>query len=96
MKILFTLIFSLTMTLTQAQVLAGEYYLQNVMETGSGFKLNADSTFQFFFSQGALDRMAEGTWTSDGDSVIMQTRKRPLHDYALRSSKKTRRKCGST
>jgi hypothetical protein len=27
----------------------GEYYLRGVMETACGFKLNEDSTFQFFF-----------------------------------------------
>ena len=29
--------------------LAGEYYLQGVMEIASGFKLNADSSFEFYF-----------------------------------------------
>jgi hypothetical protein len=90
MNKMLTLLFSLTMNLSQAQAIPGEYYLQNVMETGSGFRLNADSSFQFFFSYGALDRTAEGNWTREGDSVIFQTRKRPLHDYALRNSKKTK------
>ena len=41
---------------TPSQSVAGEYYLNGVMETASGFRVNADSTFEFFFSQGALDR----------------------------------------
>ena len=36
--------------------LAGEYYLKAVMETASGFNPHSDSTFEFFFSYGALDR----------------------------------------
>jgi len=40
----------------------GEYLLKGVMETASGFKLNPDSTFEFFFSSGALDRYGSGKW----------------------------------
>ena len=47
----------------------GEYYLSGVMETASGFKLNPDSTFQFFFSYGALDRSGSGTWKQEGNNI---------------------------
>lgn len=67
----------------------GEYYLQGVMETGSGFKLNEDSTFQFFFTYGALDRTSEGTWSMAGDTIVLNTRKKPLHDYELVHSLQT-------
>ena len=81
-------------TITQAQTsvssAAGEYYLQGVMETGSGFKLNDDSSFQFFFSYGALDRTAEGTWSVTGNSIVLNTRKKPLYDYALVNSRQTK------
>lgn len=81
-----------TMTQTQTSVPSsvGEYYLTGVMETGSGFKLNDDHTFQFFFTYGALDRAAEGTWSATGDSIVLNSRKKPLHDYALVSSKQTK------
>jgi hypothetical protein len=39
----------------------GEYYLEGVMETASVFQLNPDSSFNFFFSYGALDRSAKNT-----------------------------------
>lgn len=68
---------------------AGEYYLKGVMETGSGFKLNEDHTFQFFFIYGALDRMGEGTWKMEGDSIIFNSRTKPAHDFALASSKQS-------
>ena len=51
----------------------GEYYLRGVMEMASGFKLKADSTFEFFFSYGALDREGTGTWTQQGDKLIFNS-----------------------
>jgi hypothetical protein len=73
---------------TIQSTVAGEYYLQGVMETASGFKLNEDSSFQFFFSYGAMDRMGEGTWSVQGDSVVLNSRKQPAYDYALVKSEK--------
>ena len=74
----------------QQKDLAGEYYLRGVMETGSGFKLEADSTFQFFFSYGALDREGKGKWTVKDDHVIFNSAPRPGNDFALVSSKQTK------
>jgi hypothetical protein len=93
MNILFTIIFSSFIVLnmntpTIQSTVAGEYYLQGVMETASGFKLNEDSTFQFFFMYGAMDRMGEGKWSVSGDSIIFNSRKKPVHDYALVKSER--------
>ena len=49
--------------------LAGEYHLDGVMETGSGLRLNDDGTFDWFFTYGALDLGARGTWERTGDGV---------------------------
>jgi hypothetical protein len=52
----------------------GEYYLTDVHEMGCGIKLNEDFTFEFFFSYGALDRHAYGTWKSDeNNSIVLNT-----------------------
>jgi len=61
----------------------GEYYLRGVMETASGFKLNADSSFEFFYSYGALDRYGSGTWRSVGNTIFFDSRQRPAKDFAL-------------
>ena len=53
---------------------AGMYYLQEVKETASGFKLEKDGTFKFFFSYGALDRYGSGNWTMQDDQVVLQSR----------------------
>jgi len=68
---------------------AGEYYLRGVTEVGSGFLLKPDSTFQFFFSYGALDRQGSGTWRIKEKEIVFNSRKRPDHDFALIDSKKT-------
>ena len=52
----------------------GEYYLRGVMETASGFKLNEDSTFEFFFSYGALDRSGSGAWKQEGNNIIFNSK----------------------
>lgn len=74
---------------TTQPVPTGEYYLQGVMEVGSGFRLNADHTFDFFFSYGALDRAARGTWEQKGDSVILNSPPKPEHDFVLQESNRT-------
>jgi hypothetical protein len=66
----------------------GEYYLRGVMETASGFKINEDHTFQFFFSQGALDRSGEGNWEIKQGMLVLNSRKKPAHDFALVSADK--------
>ena len=53
---------------TQA-TLAGEYYLEGVMETGSGLLLREDGTFEWFFTYGALDLGARGKWSREGDGI---------------------------
>jgi hypothetical protein len=59
------------------------YYLHRVKETASGFKLNTDGTFQFFFTYGALDRYGSGNWTIENDIVILQSRPWIGKDFTL-------------
>jgi hypothetical protein len=63
--------------------IAGVYYLQGVMETASGFKLNEDSTFEFFFSYGALDRYGSGKWRVKNDSLILNSKPFPGKDFKI-------------
>lgn len=70
----------------QTTSLTGEYYLSSVMETASGFKLNPDSTFQFFFSYGALDRYGEGNWLVKGNKIFFNSRQRQEQDFGLNNS----------
>jgi hypothetical protein len=67
--------------------ITGEYYLRGVMETASGLKLNEDSSFEFFFSQGALDRFGKGTWKLVDGKIVLNSRPKPPVDFALLESK---------
>jgi hypothetical protein len=49
--------------------LAAEYQLDGVMETGSGLLLRADCSFEWYFSYGALDLGARGTWLARDAAV---------------------------
>ncbi|AXY78346.1 hypothetical protein D3H65_32060 [Paraflavitalea soli] len=88
---LFTSVLLLPVFYIQAQTtstMAGEYYLRGVMEVASGFKLNPDATFQFFFSYGALDRYGTGQWEEKEGKVILNSKPQPARDFALVTSKK--------
>jgi hypothetical protein len=61
---------------------AGNYYLQEVKETSSGFKLNPDGSFRFFFTYGALDRYGSGNWTIEDDQIILQSKPWGGRDFA--------------
>lgn len=70
--------------------LTGQFYLDGIAETASGFKLNADSTFEFFFTYGAMDRFGSGKWTLRNDSIYLNSGPRPPKDFLLLDRKKTR------
>lgn len=84
------LLFS-TMPLTAQEnknSIVGVYFLKGVMETACAFELKADSSFEFLFTQGALDRGGTGKWLlKDGRIVFNSTHARPAKDYALVNSK---------
>src|SRR6185503_1226040 len=88
---LFTIIISVLKTDAQIpdSTIAGEYYLEGVMEVGSGFLLKPDHTFQMFFSYGSLDKSGSGTWTQKDSFLILNSDARPSNDFKLISSKKT-------
>jgi len=66
---------------------AGVYFLQEIKETASGFKLNPDGSFRFFFTYGAVDRYGSGNWTVDNDHVVLQSRPWEGKDFAWANSK---------
>jgi hypothetical protein len=68
--------------------LIGNYFITGVREMASGFQLNADHSFQFYFSYGALDRSGEGTWAVYGDSVVFNSNKKQALDFKLEKSEK--------
>lgn len=68
-------LFSFIIMNAQQQTISipGEYHLRGVMEVASGFKLNPDSTFDFYFSYGAMDRTGTGRWENKGNRVFFNS-----------------------
>lgn len=74
------------MASAKTQSLEGVYQLTGVMETASGFQLHADSTFEFYFSYGALDRYGSGRWKLDGNNIILNSKRWQGKDFRLMKS----------
>lgn len=60
----------------------GEYYFRK-MEMVSGFKFMADGKFQFFFSYGAVDRNATGSFRTEGDTLKLISDKEAGKDFTV-------------
>lgn len=73
----------------QTNSIAGVYNLEGVREMASGFQLNTDSTFEFYFSYGALDRYGSGKWNFINNKIILNSKPFPGNDFKLISSDKT-------
>jgi hypothetical protein len=54
-----------------AKTLPGHYYLSDMREVGSELLLREDGRFKWMLSYGAVDQMAEGHWTIDGNRVTL-------------------------
>lgn len=76
-----------TSTPATAHHLTGEYSLEGVMETASGFVFNPDSTFEFHYSYGALDRTGSGRYVIKNDQVILNSKNDRERDFKLMSSR---------
>lgn len=85
---LFPLLISLMVNAQKTNSMLGDYYLQNEREVASGFRLNADNTFEFFFSSGGIDRTGKGMWQLEKDILILNTPEKPLQNFRLVASKK--------
>lgn len=62
--------------------LEGEYFFRKT-EMVAGFYFSADGSFQFFFSYGAVDRCATGTFSVAGNTVKLQSKKEAGKDFAV-------------
>jgi hypothetical protein len=59
------------------------YQLYGKMEMASAFKFNPDNTFEFFYSYGAVDRQAAGTYKLDGNNIILTSDKAAGQDFHI-------------
>lgn len=75
--------------------ISGSYYLEGVAEVASGFQLNADQRFEFFFSYGGLDRFGRGTWRLDGNNIVFESEPWPGSDFKLVKQGRSKKQEGS-
>lgn len=69
------------------QKIQGEYYFRK-MEMASGFNFTPVDKFEFFFSYGAVDRSATGTFSVEGDTLELKSDKEPGKDFTITSQSK--------
>ena len=65
----------------------GEYYFRRT-EMASGFNFSVDGKFQFFFTYGAVDRSATGTFSVAGDTLKLKSDKEAGKDFTVTNQSK--------
>lgn len=65
----------------------GEYFFRKT-EMVAGFNFSAAGTFQFFFSYGAVDRTAAGTFMVEGNIIKLKSNKEAGKDFTVTTQTK--------
>ena len=65
----------------------GEYAFRKT-EMVAGFNFTAAGTFQFYFSYGAVDRTAAGTFRVEGNTIKLKSNKEAGKDFTLTAQSK--------
>lgn len=65
------------------QSLNGVYSLTGVREMAAAFKFDGKGRFEFFYSYGAVDRHATGSYVVEGDSLKLKSDKQPGADFLV-------------
>ena len=73
MKVVAVVVFSLMTVAAWGQDMAGHYVLHGVMEVGSELLLKPDGMFEWGLAYGAADYWAKGTWSRDGNAVVLHS-----------------------
>lgn len=69
--------------------LSGNYYLEGGGEgVKSGFYLNKNYTFKFFFSKAGIERHGSGRWEADKNTIVFNGRVAPARVYKLYAAKR--------
>lgn len=69
------------------KTIQGEYYFRRT-EMVAGFNFSADSKFEFFYSYGAVDRTASGTFSVEGDTLKLKSNKEAGKDFTVTTQSK--------
>lgn len=85
--ILFLLQFINIQTMAQTKV-EGEYMF-NRQEMVAGIKFTKDGKFDFFYSYGASDRTAKGTFTVEGKTIKLKSNKPAGKDFDVKAQSRS-------
>lgn len=55
------------------RAISGHYYLQGVREVGAELLLSRDGRFEYGISYGGVDQQAQGKWSVQDQTVVLQT-----------------------
>ena len=64
------------------KTVVGEYYFRK-MEMVAGLNFSEDGKFQFFYSYGAVDRNATGSFSVEKDTLKLRSDKEPGKDFTI-------------
>ncbi len=90
-RILFITTLLLGCTIVYAQdpkEISGNYYVEGLSDAKSGFYLNSNYSFNFFYQKNGIDRYGTGRWYAEKNTIIFNGRPRPARVYKLLSSRK--------
>lgn len=71
-----------------AKDIAGSYYLQDVNDAKSGFNINSNYSFNFFYTKNGIDRFGSGRWFVEKNTIVFSSRLKPARMYSLLSSRR--------
>ncbi len=73
------------------QKVEGVYTLKGVHDMAAAFYFSADGKFQFEYFYGAVDRMAQGTYTVIGDTLKLKSDKEAGKDFTVEKQSQKRK-----
>jgi hypothetical protein len=85
-SIIFLLVIINLKSMSQTTI-SGEYYFRR-MEMVAGFNFSKDGKFEFFYSYGAVDRNATGSFSIEKDILKLKSSKEPGKDFTITSQSK--------
>lgn len=87
---IFIILFIINTTIVMSQkYLSGEYIFHK-MELVSAFLFTKDGHFEFYYSYGASDRMAKGSYSIHGDTLQLHSDKIAGQDFEILSQSKNK------
>jgi len=72
-----------------AQKIVQGVYQFHQQELVASFKFSPDNKFDFFYSYGAVDRTATGTFSITGDTLHIKSDKEPGKDFTIKSESRS-------